>query len=378
MSQLWTVPELLTSTATDLSDIGSALVTANAATVAPTAELLPAAADEISTAIRSVFADHARVYQALSRQAAALHDQFVQALSAAAGSYAAAEAANASPLQTVTDNLLGAVNAPTNALLGRPLIGNGADGTAANPNGSAGGLLLGNGGNGFSSITAGVAGGAGGAAGLIGNGGLGGNGGPGAAGGAGGQGGYLYGNGGGGGIGGPGTRIAGSTSLNAGVGGAGGAAGMWGAGGAGGQGGSGGTYIHPLPAGASIRLSDFVLNGGTGGDGGRGGWLFGPGGAAGPGGPGSTGTAVLTVPGGPVTYTVAVLNDTTGVANVSFAVAPGSILAVSALGGTLAPGASMATTVLVPAASTGGSVFVNSNVLGQPGHAGNAGAKGLL
>ncbi|OBS01012.1 hypothetical protein A9W98_01800 [Mycobacterium gordonae] len=173
MSHLWAVPELLASTATDLSDIGSALMTANAATVAPTAGLLPPAADEISAAITSVFADHARVYQVLSRQAAAFHDQFVQTLSAAAGSYAAAEAANASPLQAVVDNVLGVINAPTNALLGRPLIGNGADGTMASPNGGAGGLLVGNGGNGFSATTAEVAGGAGGAAGLIGNGGAG-------------------------------------------------------------------------------------------------------------------------------------------------------------------------------------------------------------
>ncbi|WP_353698794.1 PGRS repeat-containing protein, partial [Mycobacterium tuberculosis] len=48
-------------------------------------------------------------------------------------------------------------------------IGNGADGTAANPNGGAGGLLYGNGGNGFSQTTAGLTGGTGGSAGLIGN-----------------------------------------------------------------------------------------------------------------------------------------------------------------------------------------------------------------
>ncbi|WP_337360551.1 PGRS repeat-containing protein, partial [Mycobacterium tuberculosis] len=82
--------------------------------------------------------------------------------------------------------VLGLINAPTQALLGRPLIGNGADGTAANPNGGAGGLLYGNGGNGFSQTTAGLTGGTGGSAGLIGNGGNGGAGGAGANGGAGG------------------------------------------------------------------------------------------------------------------------------------------------------------------------------------------------
>ncbi len=111
----------------------------------------------------SLFASHARVYQALSREAAAFHAQFMQALSTAAGSYAAAEAANASPLQTVVQDLLGVINAPTNALLGRPLIGDGANGTAANPNGGAGRLLFGNGGNGFSqAANPGVPSGAGG------------------------------------------------------------------------------------------------------------------------------------------------------------------------------------------------------------------------
>ncbi|WP_338129861.1 PGRS repeat-containing protein, partial [Mycobacterium montefiorense] len=85
------------------------------------------------------------------------------------GSYAAAEATNAGQA------LLGAVNAPAQALLGRPLIGNGIDGTAANPNGGDGGLLYGNGGNGYSQTDGGLAGGKGGNAGLIGNSGAGGN-----------------------------------------------------------------------------------------------------------------------------------------------------------------------------------------------------------
>jgi hypothetical protein len=51
----------------------------------------------------------------------AFHQEFVQALNMGAGSYAAAEAANAGPMQ----QLLNAINAPTLALFGRPLIGNG-------------------------------------------------------------------------------------------------------------------------------------------------------------------------------------------------------------------------------------------------------------
>lgn len=78
-------------------------------------------------------------YQQVAAQATALHDQFVQALTGAGGSYALTEAAN------VQQNLLNAINAPTQALLGRPLIGDGAVGTASSPDGQDGGLLFGNG-----------------------------------------------------------------------------------------------------------------------------------------------------------------------------------------------------------------------------------------
>ena len=85
------------------------------------------------------------------------------------------------------------INAPTNTLLGRPLIGNGASGASGTGQaGQAGGILWGNGGTGGSGA-AGQPGGAGGAAGLIGNGGIGGAGGTGSYGGPGGQAGWLFG-----------------------------------------------------------------------------------------------------------------------------------------------------------------------------------------
>ncbi len=124
-------------------------------------------------------------------------------------SYAAAEAANVSPLRAAERDVLGALNAPTELLLGRGLIGDGASGTASSPHGQAGGFLYGNGGAGFS-VTGGTtreAGGAGGAAGLIGSGGAGGSGWLGGAGGAGGHGGYLFGDGGAGGAGGAGAPV---------------------------------------------------------------------------------------------------------------------------------------------------------------------------
>ncbi|WP_445929024.1 PE family protein, partial [Mycobacterium tuberculosis] len=116
---------------------------------AGTTGLLAAGADEVSAALASLFSGHAVSYQQVAAQATALHDQFVQALTGAGGSYALTEAAN------VQQNLLNAI----------------------------GGLLFGNGGAGYNSAaTPGMAGGNGGNAGLIGNGGTGGSGGAGAAG----------------------------------------------------------------------------------------------------------------------------------------------------------------------------------------------------
>ena len=155
MSYVLVAPEVVADAAGNLAGIGSSITEANAAAAAPTTGVMAAAGDEVSAAIASLFSGHAQEFQALSAQAAAFHAQFVQALSGAGGAYASAEAANASPLQTLEQvvqtleqDLLGVINAPTNALFHRPLIGNGANGTATNPNGGAGGFLLGNGGNG--------------------------------------------------------------------------------------------------------------------------------------------------------------------------------------------------------------------------------------
>ncbi len=171
-------PDLMTAAATNLAEIGSAISTANGAAALPTVEVVAAAADEVSTQIAALFGAHARSYQTLSTQAAAFHSRFVQALTTAAASYASVEAANASPLQVALD----VINAPAQTLLGRPLIGNGADGSTPGQAGGPGGLLYGNGGNGAAGGPN-QAGGAGGNAGLIGNGGAGGAGGVGAVGG---------------------------------------------------------------------------------------------------------------------------------------------------------------------------------------------------
>jgi len=152
MSFLTLIPQLLAAATTDLEGIGSALSAANVAAAAQTTAVTAAAGDEVSVAIAAVFSRYAQDYQALSAQAEEFHQQFVQTLKDAGGSYAAAEAANASPAQNVHPQ--GAVPAPAQTLLDRPapaqtlldrpLIGNRADTMLPLRAGAAEGLPQGN------------------------------------------------------------------------------------------------------------------------------------------------------------------------------------------------------------------------------------------
>lgn len=172
MSYLLVSPETVTSAAADVGQIGASLAAENAAAAGPTTALTTAADNEVSAAIAALFSRHDLSYQALAAQATAFHRRFLHTLNAGAGSYAAAEAANVSPLRQA----IGAARAPVQTLVSRPLIGNRANATTPGGNGGDGGWLFGNGGNGAPGA-AGLAGGNGGSAGLFGNGGLGGAGG---------------------------------------------------------------------------------------------------------------------------------------------------------------------------------------------------------
>ncbi|WP_373194468.1 PE family protein, partial [Mycobacterium marinum] len=141
-------PEAMASAAADIERIGALLTQGNAAAASPTINVASAAADEVSTAIAALFSQHAKTYQLLAAELAAIPDRFTKTVLASANSYASAEGTNAA------DALLGVINTPTQALLGRPLIGNGANGTTVNGVGTPGGdggILYGNGGNGGTS-----------------------------------------------------------------------------------------------------------------------------------------------------------------------------------------------------------------------------------
>ena len=110
-------PELMTAAAADLATIGANVNAAHMVAAARTTPVIPAAADEVSTGIAHLFSQHAANYQALAGQAAAFNEQFVQTLTAGAGSYLSTEAANASAVAALGGGSGGIVQSVGNALL---------------------------------------------------------------------------------------------------------------------------------------------------------------------------------------------------------------------------------------------------------------------
>src|SRR6201986_577936 len=90
-----TQPEALSTAAGDRQGFGADLTAHNAAAAGPTPAVSPAAADEVSALTAAQFTAHAQLYQAVSAQAAAIHEMFVSTLGTSPGSYADTEAANA-------------------------------------------------------------------------------------------------------------------------------------------------------------------------------------------------------------------------------------------------------------------------------------------
>jgi hypothetical protein len=127
MSFVLVLPDMLQTAAADAAQIGSEVGAANLAAVIPTTEVAAAGADEVSAAVAKLFGAHAQKYQAAAAaQAATWHEQFVRTLSAAAASYAGTEATIARSMQ----GTLGEMNPPTQ-VLASPLFG-GAASAASN------------------------------------------------------------------------------------------------------------------------------------------------------------------------------------------------------------------------------------------------------
>ncbi|WP_083271240.1 PE family protein [Mycobacterium gordonae] len=133
MSYVIATPAALAAASTNLSDIGEAIRAATAAAASPTTGIAAAAADEVSAAIARLFGTFGHQYQLASAQAAAANDEFVQAFQSGAAAYERIEFSNAGLLQPLLDSplatgLMGLINAPSELITDRPMIGNGADG----------------------------------------------------------------------------------------------------------------------------------------------------------------------------------------------------------------------------------------------------------
>jgi hypothetical protein len=104
MSYVTVVPDMLAAAATDVAGVGSMVNAAHAAAAAPTVAVIPAAADQVSTAISQLFSQFGANYHAKAGQATAFLNEFVQNLAASGGSFAGAELANVASLvgKTVT------------------------------------------------------------------------------------------------------------------------------------------------------------------------------------------------------------------------------------------------------------------------------------
>jgi hypothetical protein len=110
MSFVIAAPELMTSAATDLSNLGSNLSAAHKVAAAPTVAVAPAAADEVSAGIARVFSQHAQDFQAAAAKAATFHEQFAQNLNAGAFSYTSIENAISSDIVNAEHNAENAIS----------------------------------------------------------------------------------------------------------------------------------------------------------------------------------------------------------------------------------------------------------------------------
>jgi hypothetical protein len=94
MSYVTTAPAAISEAATQLQGVGSSFAAESAGAAAPTTAISPAAADEVSLMQSGVFSTYGQLYQTVSAQAQAVHQQFVNTLQQSSSSYQETEGAN--------------------------------------------------------------------------------------------------------------------------------------------------------------------------------------------------------------------------------------------------------------------------------------------
>ena len=94
MSFVNTQPAAISAAATQLEGLGNSFAAESSAAASSTTDVLPAATDEVSILQAGVFSTYGQLYQSVSAQAQAIHQQFVQLLNQSSGSYQDTESAN--------------------------------------------------------------------------------------------------------------------------------------------------------------------------------------------------------------------------------------------------------------------------------------------
>ncbi len=174
MSFVTTAPAALSAAATQLEGVGTSFATESSAAAGSTTAISPAAADEVSILQSGAFSTYGQLYQTVSAQAQAIHQQFVNLLQQSSGSYQETEGANqasaaASSLansgssaaaQPAQGGISGAITGLTSFLGGLPLVNNNGFGVGLDEVGnfaSAESDLIGMGGGGLLTALAGPA-----------------------------------------------------------------------------------------------------------------------------------------------------------------------------------------------------------------------------
>jgi PE family protein/PPE family protein len=89
-----TAPAAIAAAATQLEGIGNSFTAESSAAATPTTAVAPAASDEVSSLQAGVFSTYGQLYQTVSAEAQAIHQQFVNLLQSSSGSYQETESAN--------------------------------------------------------------------------------------------------------------------------------------------------------------------------------------------------------------------------------------------------------------------------------------------
>jgi hypothetical protein len=94
MAYVSTAPAAIAAAASQLEGIGNSFSAESAAAATPTTAIAPAASDEVSALQAGVFSTYGQLYQTVSAEAQAIHQQFVNLLQSSSGSYQDTESAN--------------------------------------------------------------------------------------------------------------------------------------------------------------------------------------------------------------------------------------------------------------------------------------------